>query len=127
MGKIGHGEKHYLLSDKDNEYSYPLSLKYFNLAFSLKDASDRKRYQAKMLVSVGQLMHLMNDMTSTAHTRGDPHAEGDPMEVWGRGGIDGKVLIGYRIVGSKLKNYLKDNENHSFIQTSVNKYDKFER
>jgi len=138
-GKVGKGKYPYfitpglelsiepiLLSGYDNDYSYDLAYEYFDLAFSLKDTSERKRYQAKMFVTLGHLMHLMNDMTSTAHTRGDAHAEGDPMEVWGRGGIDGKVLIGYRIVGSKLKNYLKDNENHSFIQTGVNKYDKFD-
>ena len=70
-----------------NKYSFLKSLEYFRRAFTEASPSERRKYQAKMLVSVGHLLHFMNDMSSTAHTRSDPHPEGDPMEVWGRGGV----------------------------------------
>ena len=105
-----------------NQYRYTNTLEYFLLGFTSTDASERKRNQAKMFVSLGNLMHLMNDMTSPAHTRGDSHQEGDVMEVWGRGGEDGKQNMGYKIVG----NTLDDNAGIVANQaTDIPKYSKF--
>ena len=110
------------LSISDNDYDYNLALEYFKLGFTSADAPERKRYQAKMFVSVGQLMHFMNDMTSPAHTRGDSHQEGDIMEVWGRGGENGKQNMGYKIVGNTLDDDASIIANQA---TDIPKYSKF--
>ncbi len=115
----------FVLSDKDNDYDYNLALEYFNLAFTSANPSERKRYQAKMLVSVGHLMHLLNDMTSTAHTRDDSHPEGDVLEMYGRGGEEGNIPIGFRIVGSSLRDYLGLTIRGKISLPNIPKYDNF--
>ena len=47
---------------KFNYYSYGEALNYFKLGFTEEDPKVRRKYQAKMLVSVGHLMHMVNDM-----------------------------------------------------------------
>ena len=74
---------HDALGSRENRYSYNNVLDYFKLGFTSSAPSERRRYQAKMFVTLGHLMHLMNDMTSPAHTRDDAHPFGDPLEVWG--------------------------------------------
>jgi len=92
----------YIFSDNDNDYDLSLAYEYFKLAFLSKYPADRRRYQAKFFVTLGHIMHILNDMTSPAHTRDDTHGEGDPMEVWGRGGVNGSDKIGFRIKGNSL-------------------------
>lgn len=38
--------------------------------------------QEKAFVSLGHILHLVEDMAVPAHTRNDPHPEGDPFELW---------------------------------------------
>jgi hypothetical protein len=52
----------YHTETKFNHYSYGEALKYRILGFTEADPKVRKKYQAKMLVSVGHLMHMVNDM-----------------------------------------------------------------
>jgi len=89
-----------------NIYTYKDTLDYFLKAFTETNPTVRKKYQAKMLVGVGHLLHLMNDMTSPAHTRDDSHPLGDAMEVCGRGGESGKEHRGFRIEGNSIQDYL---------------------
>jgi len=113
-------------SNKENDYSYKLALGYFLKGFTDPNPDERRRYQAKMLISLGQYMHLMNDMTSPAHTRGDSHAEGDVMEVYGRGGEKGETLTGFRIVKNTVKDYLGlPSYNGSINLPNIPKYSKF--
>ena len=88
-----------------NFYTYDLAYQYMELGFSHSDVNERRRYQAKAFASVGHVMHMMNDMSSTAHTRNDSHPEGDPMEVWGRGGEDGNLPMGLRTKGGNNSSY----------------------
>jgi hypothetical protein len=67
------------------------ALEYFKEGFVSKQLDERRRYQAKMLVSVGHILHLMNDMNVPAHTRNDAHPNGDALEVWARGWNDGNI------------------------------------
>jgi hypothetical protein len=110
------------LSISDNDYDYNLALQYFNLAFTSTDASERKRYQAKMFVSLGQLMHFMNDMTSPAHTCDDAHPDGNVMEIYGRGGESGKEPRGFRIAGNDSIDYIGIN---TYRATNIPKYGQF--
>jgi hypothetical protein len=48
--------------NRHNLYSYTNALEYFEKGFTESDPKVRKKYQAKMLVSVGHLMHMVNDM-----------------------------------------------------------------
>jgi len=108
--------------NRHNLYSYTNALEYFKKGFTESDPKVRKKYQAKMLVSVGHLMHMVNDMSVPAHVRADPHGEGDVMEVWMRGGEDGKQSTGFRVSGNTVKSYAdisKKPDNH------VPKYRKF--
>ena len=56
-----------------------------------------------MFVSVGYLLHLLNDMNVPAHTRDDSHPSGDPLEVWMRGGEEGYDNGGFKIFRETLK------------------------
>jgi len=67
----------------DNQYDYMNALEYFKDGFVSKQLDERRRYQAKMLVSVGHILHLMNDMNVPAHTRDDAHPNGDAFRSLG--------------------------------------------
>jgi len=86
-----------------NDYSYEKAKEYFKQGFTEQKPKDRKKYRAKMFVSLGYLLHLLNDMNVPAHTRDDAHPLGDPLEVWMRGGDEGYDSGGFRIVGSTVK------------------------
>lgn len=103
-----------------NFYTYDLAYQYMELGFSHSDLSERRRYQAKAFVSVGHVIHMMNDMSSTAHTRNDSHPEGDPMEVWGRGGENGNLPMGFRTKGGDNAAY------GSYEVSDAPKYTSFE-
>jgi hypothetical protein len=117
-----------------NNYNYNDVLNYFLKGFTESSPTNRKKYQAKMLVGVGHLLHLMNDMTSPAHTRDDSHPLGDAMEVCGRGGESGAEHRGFRIEGNALRDYLgliKQNylgltqQSGSITLPNIPKYSKF--
>jgi len=116
------GISHRIFSANNNDYGYGMALEYFRKGFTEANPNERRKYQAKMFVALGHVMHLMNDMTSPAHTRDDNHPEGDVMEVWGRGGEDGKQNIGYKIVGNSLDDDAGIIENQA---TNMPKYDNF--
>jgi len=86
---------------RSNQYDYLHALEYFKQGFTSATPEERKKFQAKMLVSVGHILHLMNDMNVPAHTRDDAHPFGDALEWWARGGEDGSSASGFHIVGSK--------------------------
>ncbi|NPA60495.1 MAG: VWA domain-containing protein [Epsilonproteobacteria bacterium] len=91
-------------SDKTNDYTYDKAKEYFKKGFTEKKYENRKKYRAKMFVSLGYLLHLLNDMNVPAHTRDDSHPCGDPLEVWMRGGKYGKNNGGFKIYSSILDN-----------------------
>jgi len=45
-----------------NLYNYPRAMRYFKLGFIESDPAIRRKYQAKMLVSVGHLIQMVNYM-----------------------------------------------------------------
>jgi len=86
-----------------NQYSYEKALEYYQKGFVELKPEERKKYRAKMFVSLGYLLHVLNDMNVPAHTRDDSHPSGDPLEVWMRGGEGGSDADGFKIVGTKLQ------------------------
>lgn len=85
-----------------NNYSYQDALEYYRKGFTESKAADRKKFRAKMFVSVGYLLHLLNDMNVPAHTRDDSHPFGDDFEKWMRGGEVGRDGAGFKIINTKL-------------------------
>ncbi len=91
-----------------NLYNYDRALEYYKKGFTETKEDDRKKYRAKMLVSVGFLLHMLNDMNVPAHVRDDSHPEGDIFEKWMRGGEKGNDAGGFKIRGSVLDNVDSD-------------------
>jgi len=89
-----------------NEYCYEKALEYYKKGFIEINSSERKKNRAKMFVTLGYLLHLLQDMHVPAHTRDDSHPFGDPLEKWMRGGENGFDDGGFKILKSKL--YLCD-------------------
>jgi len=103
-----------------NLYNYPRAMRYFCLGFTESDPKERRKYQAKMLVSVGHLMHMVNDMNVPAHVRDDAHPLTDPLEVWMRGGWDGdKTDMGFHVMGSQIKGNISGKVNTTYKRSTV--------
>ncbi len=96
----GNDARIWALMGSGNQYSYIDAMKYFAKGFSEPDINERRRYQAKMFVSVGQMMHMTNDMNVPAHVRGDLHPLYEPLELWMKGGEDHNQNTGYYIKGN---------------------------
>jgi len=87
-----------------NKYCLANALEYFKKGFTDENYKNRRKYQAKLLVSVGHLLHVVNDMNVPAHVRDDSHPLGDPLEVWMRGGAKGYDDTGFYVRGSTVAN-----------------------
>jgi len=87
---------------RKNKYDYVDALDYFAKGFSETKESERRRFQAKMLVSVGHMMHMMNDMNVPAHVRDDAHPYYEPLEIWMKGGNNHNQTTGFYISGNTL-------------------------
>ncbi len=87
-----------------NEYSEYEAQRWFEKGFTLDNPNERRKYQAKMLVSVGHIMHMLNDMNVPAHTRNDAHPKGDALEWWARGGESGHESMGFYVEGATVRN-----------------------
>jgi hypothetical protein len=55
---------------------------YYYLALTSADKATRENYFARTFQGVGQVMHLVEDMSVPAHTRNDTHLLGDGYERW---------------------------------------------
>jgi len=95
-------------SVEPNEYTYKKALDYYKNGFTNINPKDRKTYRAKLFVSLGYSLHILNDMNVPAHTRDDSHPLGDPLEVWMRGGEYGNDNGGFKIYLSTLDKVDKD-------------------
>jgi len=103
-----------------NIYSYNKAIEYYHRAFEESTPEERNKYQAKMLVSVGHILHMVNDMNVPAHTRDDSHPFHEPLEKYMRGGEKGKEDIGFYVRGDGIK----DNLNVGAVN-EIKKYDNF--
>jgi hypothetical protein len=69
---------------RQNNYSLKKAHEYFIAGISAETADERRQEQASMFVALGHVVHLLQDLHSTAHTRNDAHADGDVFERFGR-------------------------------------------
>jgi len=65
-------------------YNYDSLLKYYKESIISKTQKDRKAYQAKLFLTTGFLLHLVQDMSVPAHTRDDIHISPSPFEFFAR-------------------------------------------
>jgi len=108
-----------------NLYNYPRAMRYFLLGFTEEDPNERRKYQAKMLVSVGHMLHMVNDMNVPAHVRDDAHPFGDPLEVWMRGGTDGSNAgIGFHVKGNTVVGKINSNSFAPYRNNTIHKQSK---
>jgi len=84
----------------ENKYDYMDAMGYFKQGFTERDEATRRKYQAKMLVAVGHMMHMMNDMNVPAHVRDDAHPNYEPLELWMKGGSEHNQKTGFYISGN---------------------------
>jgi len=69
--------------ERKNHYTITDAFKYFRNSFN-GTLEEREKDQAKLFVTLGHLVHLMQDLHSPAHVRNGPHAGGDYLEIFGR-------------------------------------------
>lgn len=74
----------------NNDWSWQKAREYYYKALTLPTKAERETAYADMFRSLGQVMHLVQDMAVPAHTRNDAHPPGDsdPYEEWCRGNIN---------------------------------------
>ena len=73
-----------------NQYTIHKAFEYYKDSF-LGSENDRRENQAKLFVSIGHLIHLIQDLHSPAHVRDGAHPLGDYLEIYGR--HDGGFLL----------------------------------
>lgn len=74
------------MNDPDNPWSYQRLQARLQALASVAGKSDWRERWEEILLNLGCLLHLVQDMTSPAHTRNDGHPpfDSDPFESWGR-------------------------------------------
>ena len=105
-----------------NKYGYNDAIEYFAKGFSKESKSERRKYQAKMFVSVGHMMHMLNDMNVPAHVRGDLHPFYEPLELWAKGGENADQNTGFYIKGNAFAGNLSPSAGTVTPQINLNQF-----
>lgn len=98
-------------NERKNDYTLEDAFGYFRASFE-GTPENRRSSQAKLLVNLGILSHLVQDLHSPAHVRDDSHPTGDELEVYGQ--LDG---------GFNLQFGLMNENNNPAITQAVKNYD----
>ena len=85
--RVDVGDDYYIAYEfndyRHNDYGIDDAFKYFKLSFAGNE-EERRKYQAKLFVSLGFMIHLLQDLHSPAHVRDGTHPFGDYLEIFGR-------------------------------------------
>ena len=68
---------------RTNDYGLDDAFNYYRKSFE-GNPTDRKKNQAKLFLSLGYMIHLIQDLHSPAHVRDGSHPYGDYLEIYGR-------------------------------------------
>jgi len=109
-----------------NHYNLDSAFKYYRQSF-VGTKKDRHTAQAKLFVTLGFLIHLIQDLHSPAHVRDGSHSGGDYLEIYGRynGGfnlrdgsmnINNNLLIEDAIANIDMKETMLKNNKYSSYQ-----------
>jgi hypothetical protein len=94
------------------QYNWPAALAYYRAALENADGNERRNV-AKAFRALGQVMHLVSDMTQPSHVRNDEHAYDDPVEdtiridqvaAWWNGPVDPNVVLDAPDVATLMDN-----------------------
>ncbi len=66
----------------DNEWDFLSAREYYFQALTESDAGDREEAFAAVFRSVGQILHLLEDMSAVPHVRDDMHPFNAPLEAY---------------------------------------------
>jgi len=97
--------------DRKNDYGIDDAFDYFKKSF-IGTHANMKKYQAKLFVSLGFMIHMIQDLHSPAHVRDGSHPLGDYLEIYGR--YDG---------GFNLRDGVRNSNNNYFIEKAIRDLD----
>jgi len=69
--------------NRKNDYGLTDAFYYYKKSF-IGSIANRRKYQAKLFVSLGHMVHMLQDLHSPAHCRDNSHSDGDYLEIYGR-------------------------------------------
>jgi hypothetical protein len=87
-----------------DQYSWNDARDYYYKALTSTDKATRESNFAMTFRGVGQVMHLVQDMSVPAHTRNDSHGTGDGYELWARKFISDTAQVSTYSVSSFTMN-----------------------
>lgn len=105
------------LSVGEQDFSWNDVRTYYRNALTAQDKTTRETNFAKTFRGLGQLMHLVQDMSIPAHTRNDDHlyiplvpivAKGDPYEKWAEKNVDQNTPFSTKYPAYAYAPYNKD-------------------
>lgn len=82
---------------EDGQYSWFDARDYYWKALTSINKDDREKYFAETFRAIGQVMHLVQDMSVPAHVRNDAHPIGDSYEEWRRDSEESQPVSKYPI------------------------------
>jgi len=104
-----------------NDYGLHDAFNYYRASF-VGTAADRKTNQAKLFVSLGFMIHMIQDLHSPAHVRDGSHPLGDYLEIYGR--YDGGFNLSRNIFNPKnnpdIMNAIKAMDTNQIMLTDNN-------
>jgi len=71
------------IKNRINDYNLPKAFNYYRNSFEGTE-KERKENQAKLFVSLGHVIHLLQDLHSPGHVRNGLHPGGDYLEIFAR-------------------------------------------
>lgn len=84
---------------RKNDYTIEDAFKYYRQSFN-GTLANRELYQAKLFVSLGHMIHLLEDLHSPAHVRNGAHPGGDYSEIFNR--HDGGFFLRNGVLSSTI-------------------------
>lgn len=111
---------------RKNDYGLSDAFLYYKKSF-IGSATDRRKYQAKLFVSLGHIVHLLQDLHSPAHCRDNSHVDGDYLEIYGRydGGFNLKGGVFNSANNPNIVNGIRTNGNGDSL-VKLNRYASYE-
>jgi len=112
-----------------NNFSWDKAIDDYKIAVSGKTYKERKKAQAHMFVSLGHVVHLVQDAHQPSHTRSDSHSDrwylNDGrafLEIWGQSYYQDRKTSGAGGVFNINENSFEDYFNSSAIYSNLNFY-----
>ncbi len=73
LALFNNNARDWAFDDPDNQFNWRAAVDWFRESILLEDPAARVESEERMLVALGCNLHLLQDLTSPAHARDDPH------------------------------------------------------